>query len=90
MKKRLEIIIQGNVQGVFFKSNIQERATKSKLTGWVKNSEDGTVQAVIEGDEKKLRTLIEFCKKGPEGSKVKKIEASWQGCRDEFSEFSIL
>jgi acylphosphatase len=90
MKKRVEIKIHGNVQGVFFRSNIQERATKSKITGWVKNSEDGTVQAILEGEEKKLRTLIEYCKKGPQGSKVKRIEASWQGCKNEFTEFNTL
>ena len=41
-------------------------------------------------EEKKLRTLLEYCKKGPEGSKVKRIEASWQGCKNEFSEFNTL
>jgi acylphosphatase len=58
------------VQGVFFRENTREKAESLGLKGWVKNNPDGSVEAVFEGEEAMIEEIIEFCKKGPIGSRV--------------------
>ena len=59
MNKRLHLIIHGKVQGVLFRDNTRKEAQSLGLTGWVKNNPDGTVEAMIEGEEDKLKDLFE-------------------------------
>ena len=47
--ERISLNIQGQVQGVFFRANVQTRAIQLELTGWVKNMSDGSVACVAEG-----------------------------------------
>lgn len=74
MIKRKKLIISGNVQGVFFRRFIYEHATRLGLNGYVMNAEDGNVEAVFEGDEGKLKKIIEICKKGPPAAKVESVK----------------
>jgi len=87
--KRIHIIISGNVQGVFFRHNTNKVANKLGLKGFVKNLPDGTVEVIVEGDEEKLKELIKFCKKGPEGADVENIEIEQEEAKNEFTRFSI-
>ncbi len=48
---RKHVIIKGRVQGVWFRATTQEHALSCGLTGWVKNTRDGNVEAVFEGEE---------------------------------------
>jgi len=89
MNKRLHLIIHGKVQEVFFRDNTRKKAQSLGLTGWVKNNSDGTVEAMIEGEENKLKDLLEFCKQSPESSQVDNLEEHWEDCKDEFTEFQI-
>ena len=50
---RAHLIIEGRVQGVFFRHHTQEMAVRLGLKGWVKNRQDGSVEAVFEGDRKR-------------------------------------
>jgi len=72
--KRFHIFIYGHVIGVFFREGIKELALKLKIKGWVRNTLDGKVEAVFEGDERDIEKMVEFCNKGPLGSKVDKVE----------------
>lgn len=74
MVKSCHIIIEGRVQGVFFRSNIKKRAQKLSLVGWVKNTFDGNVEVLIQGDKKKINKLIEYCKKGPIFARVNNVK----------------
>lgn len=87
--KKVNIKIYGRVQGVFFRHNTKKVADKLNVKGWVKNNSDGTVEAVIEGDKKDVDSLINWCRKGPIGSKVEKIEVKEVRYRKEFDNFSI-
>jgi len=60
------------------------------LVGWVKNTPDGKVEIVAEGDKEKLEELIAWCKKGPLFAKVENVEVEWQESTGEFSSFEIL
>ena len=63
MKKHL--VISGKVQGVGFRYWMQNLAIKNNINGWVKNKMSGDVEALVVGQDKKIKELIEICKKGP-------------------------
>ncbi len=87
--KTVKIFISGTVQGVFFRDFIKREAENLGLTGYVKNLEDGRVEAVIEGYDNDVNRLIEVCKRGPIHSKVRDIEIEKMGHQG-FDEFKIL
>jgi len=63
--KCVHLIVSGRVQGVFFRDNTRKKATELGLKGYAKNLHDGNVEVVAEGNEEKIKELIEFIKKGP-------------------------
>lgn len=71
--KHISVKIWGNVQGVFFRESAKEQAEKLGLVGFVRNEKDRTIYIEVEGDEPSLLEFAEWCKRGPEGSSVKKI-----------------
>jgi len=87
--KRINIIVHGNVQGVFFRSNTKKMAESLGLNGYAKNMPDGTVEVVAEGPEDKLKQLIEFCKNGPEAAEVSKIDVKFEKASNEFDGFEV-
>jgi acylphosphatase len=87
---RAHVLIFGRVQGVFFRANTLERAIDIGLRGWVRNVHSGEVEAVFEGDEEKIKEMIEWCKKGPPGARVDKIETKFYEYKGEFEDFKRL
>jgi len=87
--KRIHIIISGNVQGVFFRHNTNVVANKLGLTGFVRNLPNGNVEVIAEGDEEKLKELIEFCKEGPENCHVENTKIDYEEPKHEYETFSI-
>jgi acylphosphatase len=71
---RVRIVVQGKVQGVFFRASTRARARSLGLRGWVRNRRDGSVEAVAEGPEKALELWIEFCRRGPPDARVEAME----------------
>jgi acylphosphatase len=69
----IRILVEGNVQGVFFRQATKEECDKLGIKGKVKNLPDDSVEIVATGDKEKLQKLIEFCKTNPGRSEVKKI-----------------
>lgn len=86
---RVHAVVSGRVQGVFFRSYTQERAYRWGLTGWVKNRSDGKVEAVFEGDEEKVKEMMEWCRKGPPGAHVTDLKVEWEEAKGEFTSFQI-
>jgi len=89
MKKRLEAEITGQVQGVLFRAKTQAFAQRLGLVGWVQNEDDGSVFVVAEGEEERLKKLLEFLRTGPDHAQVEKVEVSWADPIGEFREFEI-
>lgn len=87
--KRVHVLIYGLVQGVFFRSNIKKRAYSLGIKGYVKNIDKG-VEAVFEGKENEINRIIEFCKIGPPGAKVDKVEIIDEEYKNEFKEFKVV
>ncbi len=87
--KRMHVIISGRVQGVFFRAYARETAVSLKLTGWVRNLYDGSVEAVFEGENSNVQAMLEWCKKGPPHAIVKHVDATEEPYKDEFRDFRI-
>ena len=68
------IFISGRVQGVGFRHFTKTNARQLGVKGWVKNLDDGRVEAIFQGDENLVNQLIEKCKKGPGSAYVKNLE----------------
>ncbi len=88
-KVRAHVFIRGRVQGVLFRSTTREEANLRGVKGWVRNLEDGRVEAVFEGDRNKVDELIEFCHYGPPAAKVSSVEVKWEPYTGEFKSFYI-
>jgi acylphosphatase len=84
-----EIKITGRVQGVGFRYYTQKIARDLELNGWVKNTPDRTVLAMVQGDEKVIETFIDYIKIGPALSRVDKILKFKMPVIKEFSDFEV-
>ena len=87
--ERLHLKVYGIVQGVFFRANTQQIASGLGLTGWVRNCPDGSVETVAEGNKEKLNAFLQWCRKGPEGAQIDKVESTWEKAKNEFQTFRI-
>ena len=85
----IQILIQGYVQGVYFRDFIKERAKELKLTGYVKNRDRDKIEAKVEGHEAKLKKFLEIIKQGPPGAEIKEFKVAKQPYKNEFKGFSI-
>lgn len=75
--KRAQVIVRGSVQGVFFRAETRDRASSLGLGGWVRNAPDGTVEAVFEGDDDRVESMVEWCRRGPPGAHVTDVDVTW-------------
>ena len=74
MLESISIIVDGIVQGVYFRQSTKAKAIELGITGEVKNNADGTVQITATGAASKLNELIEWCWKGPDTAIVKNVK----------------
>ncbi len=88
-KTRAHVYVSGKVQGVFFRQNTKREAQSEGVKGWIRNLEDGRVEAVFEGEEKAVKALVEFCHRGPKAAEVTGVEVALEQFKDEFQSFSI-
>jgi acylphosphatase len=73
---RLHVIVDGFVQGVFFRDTVRRRAESANVAGWVRNNRDGTVEAVFEGEKDAVERLVAFCRDGPRGARVDRVDVT--------------
>ncbi len=86
---RAHVIVQGLVQGVWFRASTREQALRIGVTGWVRNMPDGSVEAVFEGEKKKVEEIVAWCHRGPSGARVSAVDITWGPSRGEFGHFDI-
>jgi acylphosphatase len=72
---RKRVVVHGRVQGVFFRDTVRRLAAREGVSGWVRNRPDGAVEAVFEGDPDSVERLVRFCREGPRGAQVERVEA---------------
>ena len=83
--KRVRVVVHGFVQGVYFRDATRRLALRHGVSGWVRNNWDGTVEAVFEGEPETVERLVEFCRNGPRGAVVERVdvrEEPPEGLRD--------
>ena len=90
MKKAARFIVQGTVQGVFFRQFVKEHAVKLDLTGFVRNLTNGDVEVIVEGEQGSIDRLAGFVKKGPEHSQIRHVQVEERKWTGSFSDFKIL
>ena len=69
----VHLLIKGKVQGVFYRASAKAAAEKLHITGWIKNTREGHVEALASGEEANLRQFVEWCQKGPEQAAVSDV-----------------
>lgn len=88
--KRVHVYVYGDVvQGIFFRAYIHEKANELDVFGFVKNIDDGSVEAVFEGDNSDVDELVENCKEGPRGAKIDDVEVVDEEYEGDFEDFEI-
>lgn len=93
MSNRGEIVtvrlaITGRVQGVGFRESMRAVATALEINGWVRNKDDGSVEAIAQGDEYAIEQLAAWCHNGPPGANVKFVTAELVESSESFIAFS--
>jgi acylphosphatase len=88
-KVRAHIFISGRVQGVFFRAYTQEAARARDIRGWVMNTRDRRVEAVLEGEKEQVEDMIKWCHQGSPMSQVSGVEVNWQEYTGEFQDFGV-
>jgi acylphosphatase len=71
---RKRVVVGGRVQGVFFRDTTRRRADAAGVAGWVRNTPEGGVEAVFEGEPAAVKQLVEFCRRGPSRAEVTSVE----------------
>ena len=87
--QRVHLRIAGRVQGVGFRYSAGAEARRLGVRGWVRNTPDGAVELLAEGDEPSLRQLVSWCHAGPPGALVTDVEQDWLAATGEFTDFRI-
>lgn len=72
--KSIHVVVRGRVQGVFYRKWTQGRARQLGVAGWIRNREDGTVEAVFSGASDAVDALVDACRAGPPAARVDGID----------------
>lgn len=83
------MVIEGRVQGVFYRAATREQARALGLVGWVRNLSDGRVEVLAQGEARAVDMLRSWCAHGPARARVDKLESFEESARDEFEDFEV-
>ena len=86
----MHAVVSGKVQGVAYRTYVQEAATNLGLVGYVKNASDGTVFVVAQGIPDTLKEFVEYLNEGSLMSKVEGVAVDWRSVSATYGEFSVL
>lgn len=87
--RRISVHVSGKVQGVFFRQALRAEAEKSGAAGWVRNLDDGRVEAVVEGPAAAVGAVAEWCRHGPAGARVSGLKVVDEEPTGEFDSFTV-
>jgi acylphosphatase len=86
---QIQATVHGRVQGVGFRYNTLQIAQELRVTGFVRNRSDGTVEIVAEGSDDQLNELIDWVHRGPSGAQVTQVDVTKSDDQSRFDRFSI-
>lgn len=84
------VFISGRVQGVNFRISMRDQARKANVVGWVRNLDDGRVEAWMEGSNAAVRRIVTWCYSGPPQAEVERVEVQWEEPKNLDDTFSVL
>jgi acylphosphatase len=70
------VVVRGRVQGVFFRDTVRRMAASRDVAGWVRNNSDGTLEAAFEGGPDAVDAMVAFCREGPRGADVERVQVA--------------
>ena len=76
-RTRAHVFVSGKVQGVFYRATTHDTAGEEGVDGWVKNLADGRVEAVFEGPEAAVESIVEWCHEGSPQARVEDVEVEY-------------
>jgi acylphosphatase len=76
-RTRAHVYVSGTVQGVYFRATTRDEARERGVEGWVRNLDDGRVEAVFEGPEEAVEEMVEFCHAGSEAARVEDVDVTY-------------
>lgn len=86
---RRRVVVSGRVHGVFFRDSTRREAERLGVHGWVRNVDDGTVEAVFEGPRDAVEAIVEFCRRGPERARVDTVQMEVDAAPEGLTGFEI-
>ena len=87
--RTVHLTISGRVQGVFFRAEAKDNALLYNIKGWIKNTNEGDVEAIVTGQEKDIEKFITWCHRGPEKAHVTDVSVTPLE-KQIFSEFKVM
>lgn len=87
--QQVHLLISGKVQGVWYRVFVKENARELGLTGWVRNTDEGAVESVVQGEKAAIEQLIAHCRQGPKLAEVKDIDIVWEEIKENVGDFTI-
>jgi len=86
----VRVVIRGIVQGVLFRASLSEVARSAKVDGWVRNRADGAVEALLEGEDKGVREVLNWAEHGPRRARVDSVSVQRERQLHGFRGFRIV
>ncbi|MFH0957679.1 MAG: acylphosphatase [Pseudomonadota bacterium] len=86
---RRRVVVRGRVQGVAFRAYARSAARKARVTGWVRNLPDGSVESVVEGSPEMVDDMLVWFRKGSPHSVVNDVRTYEEKPSGEFQDFEI-
>ncbi|MFB6228287.1 MAG: acylphosphatase [Halobacteriales archaeon] len=77
-RTRAHVFVSGRVQGVYFRATTRDEAREAGVDGWVRNLADGRVEAVFEGREDAVESMVAFCGEGSPAARVDDVEVEYE------------
>ncbi|MFA5103006.1 MAG: acylphosphatase [Candidatus Thermoplasmatota archaeon] len=90
MKTRVHVLISGRVQGVWYRASTKQKADELGVTGWVRNTPEGNVEAVFEGEKTRIDEMIAWCWIGPPMANVTDVKMLPFHSDETYTSFVVL
>ncbi|OIB59367.1 acylphosphatase [Natrialba sp. SSL1] len=77
-RTRAHVFVSGTVQGVYYRANTRDTAQEKGIDGWVRNLDDGRVEAIFEGSDEAVESMVEWCHTGSPAAEVENVEVEFE------------
>jgi acylphosphatase len=84
------VIVRGHVQGVYFRGSLKQQADTHGVVGWVRNREDGAVEALLQGGRDAVSTVAGWMRAGPTGAHVESTDVAWSDVDQPLHRFQVV